>query len=297
MNMSSITPTAEDIIHKLRPQAQDIKPIEEGMVNQVFVVDGEVFRFPREAGGKQRLLYEAETIVRLAGKISLDIPELIEVAPDGSYIILSFVVGEVLSDKEIMAFNPAQKKLLAKTIIQFLRELNATFSIEEVKQLVKVHVPWQKPEDEFYQSILSRNPKSKYHKLYTSYYEKYVQRQKKVGRVQGIVVRRDFHSGNMIFNDRNELAGTIDFGDVNIGNIVTQLGQCYRLGSDIVEYMISELGDEFGVADIESIKLHAVAHEAWVLMRTEGKEPPRDGRNKLAKKLLSQWLGQNWGEL
>lgn len=100
----------EDVIHELRPQARAIKAIEAGVVNQVFLVEDEVFRFPREEGGKQILLYEAEILGRLAGNISLNIPDLREIAPNGSYIILSFVSGKMLSSEEIMAFNPEQKK-------------------------------------------------------------------------------------------------------------------------------------------------------------------------------------------
>jgi aminoglycoside phosphotransferase (APT) family kinase protein len=295
--MSSITASTEDIIHKLRPQAQAVKPMEGGIVNDVFLVDDEVFRFPKEEGGKQVLLYEAAILDKLAGKMSLNIPELREVASDGSYIIISYVDGEMLSSKEITAFNPEQKKLLAKTIVQCLREINAALSIEEVKQLVKKYIAWQVAEDEFYQSILNRNTKSKYHPLYVSYYERYIRHQKKVGKVQEIVVYGDFHYGNMLFTDKRELIGLVDFGDVNIGTIVTEFRQIYRLGPDIAEHMITESDDAFGLVDLELIKLHAIIHEVWVLMRTEGKEPPKDGRDKLAKELLSQWIGKNWGEL
>jgi serine/threonine protein kinase len=227
----------------------------------------------------------------------LNIPEIKEVAPDGSYTILSYVTGNMLSSEDIMAFSQEQKKSLAKKIVQCLRELNSVLSTEEVKHLVKKYISWQTPEDEFYQSILSRNPRSKYHQLYVSCYESYVQYQKEVGKAKEIVVHGDLHYGNMLFDDKSELTGLIDFGDVNIGTIVTECRQIYRLGSDIVEDMISELGDEFGDIDLELIKLLAIVHEVWVLMRTEGKEPPKDGRDNLAKKLLSQWLGQNWSEL
>ena len=295
--MSSITTTTEDIIHKLRPQAQAVRPMEGGVINSVFLVDNEVFRFPRQAEGKQELLYGAEILTRLAGKLSLNIPELKEAASDGSYIILSYVTGEMLSSEAIMAFNPAQKKLLAKAVVQCLREINAALSIEEVKQLVKKYIPWQVAEDEFYQSILKRDTKSKYHRLYASCYERYAQHQKEVGKVQEIVVYGDFHYGNILFNGKRELTGLIDFDDVNIGTVTTEFRQIYRLGPDIVEEMISESGDEFGVTDLELIKLHAIIHEVWVLMRTEGKEPPKDGRDELAKKLLDQWIGKNWSEL
>lgn len=295
MGLTASTP--EDIIHKLRPQTQSIKPMEDGVINSVFLVGDEVFRFPREAGGKQTLLYEAEILGKLIGKLPINIPEVVEVALDGSYIILSYVSGKMLSSEEIMAFNQAQKKSLAKNIVQCLREINTALSTEQVKRLVKEFIPWQKPEDEFYQSILKRTSKSKYHQLYTSFYERYLERQKQFSKPKEIVVYGDFHYGNMLFNDKSELAGLIDFGDVNIGTVVTECRQIYRLGADIVEYVIAELGDEFGVIDIEMVKLHAIVHEVWVLMRTDGKAPPADGRDELAKNLLTQWLGQNWGEL
>jgi hypothetical protein len=203
----------------------------------------------------------------------------------------------MLNSEEIMAFSPQEKKLLAKTIIQCLRELNESLSTEEVMRLVEKYIPWQKPEDEFYQSILNSHTNSKYHRLYASCYERYALRKKEVGQVQEIVVHGDFHYGNMLFDNTGNLSGLIDFGDVNIGTVVTESRQIYRLGSDIVEYMIAELGDEFGGADIELIKLLAIVHEVWVLMRAEGKEPPKDGRDELAKSLLSKWLGKNWGEL
>lgn len=172
--------------------------------------------------------------------------------------------------------------------------MNTVLSDEEVRQLIEKYIPWQRPEDEFYQSILTSHINSKYHGLYASCYEKYVQRKEEVGRAREIVVHGDFHYGNMLFNDKRELMGLIDFGDVNIGTVITESRQIYRLGSDIVEDIITELGQEFGTIDLELIRLLAIVHEVWVLMRTEGKEPPPDGRDKLAKNLLSQWLGKNW---
>lgn len=266
-------------------------------MNSVFFVDDEVFKFPREGDGRQVLLYEAKILGKLAGKMSLNIPELKAAAPDGSHIILSYVPGKMLSSEEIMAFSPEKKRLLAKAVVQSLREINAALSTEEVEQLVEKYIHWQKPEDEFYKSVLNNHTKSKYYQLYTTCYERYAQRQKEVEPTQEIVVHGDFHYGNMLFNDSEELTGVIDFGDVNIGTMVTESRQIYRLGSDIVEDMITELDNELGRVDLESVKLLAIVHEVWVLMRTEGKEPPKDGRDKLAQKLLDQWLGNNWSEL
>lgn len=296
MSIESTVSSPNDVIHKLRPQAQVIKPIEEGVINSVFLVDDEVFRFPREEGAKPILLYEAEILGRLAGKTTLNTPKLVEVASGGSYMITSLVFGDMLNSQEIMAFSPEQKKALATSITQCLQEINSVLSIHEVTELVNKYIPWQKPEDEFYQSILNSHTHSKYHQLYASCYERYAQRQKAVGKTQEIVVHGDFHYGNMLFNDKRELTGLIDFGDVNIGTFVTEFRQIYRLGKDIVEDMIANLGNDYGRIDLESVKLLAIVHEVWVLMRTEGQEPPKDGRDKLAKKLLTEWLGKNWGE-
>jgi hypothetical protein len=87
----------EEIINRVRPEHQSIQQFEGGDNRDVFVVDGtEVFRFPKNESGVEAGRYEFETLKLVYGRLSVAVPRPIELAPDGSYNVLSFLQGNVL---------------------------------------------------------------------------------------------------------------------------------------------------------------------------------------------------------
>ena len=293
--MSEMLQTAhEDLIGQLRPDAQHIVHLGSGDFNDVVRVDDEVFRFPKTKRGRQVLRYDEAILSKLAGKVTLQIPAVHEIAEDGSYAVLSYVPGQIRSSEEIIAFTTDQKRGMARNIATTMCEISSAFRVEEVLQLQKRYVPWQESEDAYYENSLQQGTDTNYHEAYVAYYEKFMRRRNEVGAPKQLVIYGDYHYGNMLFNEQNELSGLVDFSDLGVGSVVSDLRQLYRLGQDVVDEIVADLHGELGQVDMELVRLQAVLHELTVLLRPESQPPHVSPRAELAKALLSEWLGENW---
>ncbi|MFA5004281.1 MAG: aminoglycoside phosphotransferase family protein [Candidatus Saccharimonadales bacterium] len=286
----------EVLIRQLRPQAQHIEYLGAGDFNDVVRVDDEVFRFPKTDQGRQTLRYDEVILARLAGKVTLQIPEVHETADDGSYAVLSYVPGRMLSSEEIIAFTGDQKQQLAHAIADCMREINGALHVDEVRDIQRQYVPWLEDDDAHYKTILGNGTYSPYHELYEVYHQKLMQRRKDIGAPRQLVTYGDYHYGNMLFNDVHELTGLIDFSAMGPGTVINDLRQLYRLGQDIVGAVVKELDGELGEVDMEAVRLNAILHEVSVLMRPESQPPHVSPRAELARQLLNQWLGEGWDE-
>jgi len=284
----------EQFIRQMRPAAQHLESLGEGDFNEVISVEDEVFRFPKTQEGRNMLRFDAAILEKLSGKMSLQIPEVREIAGDGSYGIFTYVPGQVRSSKEIMTFTAEQKQLLAKTVANCMREINSALSTHEVATITKQYLPGRETEAEYYESIPKRYAQTPHHDLYVSYYDKYQMQQHKTGEPDEIVIYGDYHYGNMLFNEANELVGLIDFADLGIGTPVHDLRQLYRLGEGIVQAVIDELHGDLGNINLEQVRLLAILHEISVLMRPESQPPNDNPRADLSRQLLGQWLGERW---
>ncbi len=92
----------ETVISRLRPDYQTIKRYDGGDNRDVVVVDGEeAFRFAKDADGTEVNIYEFEALRLIQGRLSVAVPRPIELALDGSYNVLSFLQGKVLSKHEV----------------------------------------------------------------------------------------------------------------------------------------------------------------------------------------------------
>ena len=94
--------TPENKINLLRPDHYSIKRLTGGDNREVFLVDDtEVFRFSKDGAGSEVNRYEFEALKLVQGKLSVGVPRPIELADDGSYNILSFLDGKVLSKQAV----------------------------------------------------------------------------------------------------------------------------------------------------------------------------------------------------
>lgn len=297
--MSAVLQSAHELlIHKLRPDAKKVKFLGAGNVNDVVRVDSsEIFRFPKSERGRDSLRYEATVLRELEGKLSLQIPKVKTLSEDADYAIFSYVPGQVLQDEEVAAFSKWGKQQLGKKLAQFVSEINDVMSVERVVELQSKFTPWREDEISYYATMLQSDKNARYYRVYSSYYEKFLQAYRYFGPPKEFALHDDLHVGNLLFDNMNELTGVVDFGDFCTAAVSSELRQIYRTGEYIVEIIIEELSARFGKINLEAVRLEAILYELSVLLRPENQFPSKNPRTRLAKRLLNQWLGQNWGEL
>lgn len=287
----------EELIRNLRPDAKTIESLGTGDINDVLLVDSaETFRFPKTERDRGSLRYEAAILRLLENKLTLQFPSVVFLAEDASYGIFSYIPGHVLSSEEIMALPESQKQHLARKLAYFMCEVADNLSVEQVTPIRAKYIPWMTDDVSHYAELTHQPACTPYINLFKKYYESFFNRISAIS-LRQFVFHNDIHYGNLIFDDNNELRGVIDFSDCGPETVYSDLRQLYRLGEDLVSMVIDNLGGKLGEIDLETVRLNAIVHEFSVLMRPESQPPNESPRAKLAKSLLSQWLGEEWGKL
>jgi aminoglycoside phosphotransferase (APT) family kinase protein len=288
-----------DLIHELRPSAQDVRVLEGGEINDVISVDqAEVFRFPKTESARHNLRFEATLLADVKGKTSLQIPAPIELTPDASHGVFSYVPGEVLDAHQIAAFTDEEKTSLGRALATFIREVNAATTPAHIIELRSGLDPAFSDNAYYYDSMIKQGEKigTQLLPVYKKYYERLKSLTGGSLPAPNMVTHGDLHTGNLLFHGHT-LTGIIDFGDCDAATIYNELRPLYRLDFDVVTAIINDLNGAFGPVDPESLRLYAVTHELSILMRPESQPPNESFRARLSKELLTKWVGDNWSEL
>lgn len=126
----------EQTIDRVRPGHGSVVQLDGGDNRDVFVVDDhEAFRFAKDSGGIEVGRYEFEVLKLLQGRMSIDIPEPIELAEDGSYNVLSFLPGKVLSKYAVTELPLEKRRTLGIDIANVINELNTEVSRDDLKAI------------------------------------------------------------------------------------------------------------------------------------------------------------------
>jgi aminoglycoside phosphotransferase (APT) family kinase protein len=289
----------EVLIRAERPDAQRIQHIGAGDINDAVLVDDtEVFRFPKTPADRQTLRFEATILQQLAGKVSLEVPRLHEIAEDNSFAVFSYVAGDILKLDQILAFTPDKKAPLASALATFMIEVKNALSFEETASLRHEQTPHAMDDEQYYDAMLTVGEET-HNQLLPLYKKQYHRVKEMFGGVlptEQFVFHGDLHPGNLIFTD-DKLCGVIDFGDCGPCTIYSELRQQYRMGSDVVEAIVKGFGEAFGSVDMDIVHQWAIMHEFSVLMRPESQLPNESARAQLARTLLAEWVGSDWNKL
>jgi aminoglycoside phosphotransferase (APT) family kinase protein len=290
--------TKETTIIKLRPNANNIEWVGSGDVSDVAVVDGrEAFRFPKTVTGRELLQFEFALLQKLQGKLSVTIPNPIEIAQDGSYSICSFIPGKSLnSDAELWKLPAAKQQAIGKMIGTTIKELSVALNNDELSELLGKKAPaagWDSWYAKAYkQAAETNNP---YSRIYRDYYKRLIDLHPQGFDSGNCIVSDDFHAGNIILDENHNVAGLIDFTEVGFGNINRELRTVYRMGTQVFNSALEEIGDYLGKIDTEVVKKGAAIHEIAALIEREAQNPPSDFSRKriaIARQYLKHWADE-----
>ncbi len=282
----------EDIINRVRPDHQTVQWFNGGDNRDVVVVDGrEAFRFPKNDVGVEVIHYEFEVLKLLHGKLSVAIPEPIELAADGSYNVLSFLPGKVLKKHEVAALPFEKRRDMGLAIAGVINELNSVIS-REALQAIPTNRSLVRSRDDYYAAIYKTalEQDSDYAKTYRQTYE-HLQTLRPNGSTSNIIVFGDFSSPNLVLSDDDQLSGIVDWTELGYGDIHNELRPVFSvIGQQAFEEMVADLDNSLGPVDQEQVRLLAITHELGVLVSGKQKGVLTPERTKLATDSLQNWL-------
>lgn len=273
----------ETTIRRLYPSAKEVKYLASGDISDVYLVDTMyTIRFPRNIEAKRELSYECELLKILEGKVELTIPKVVAVS-HGEYAVMTYVAGNTLKNGAIKAFSAEKKQLFARQIADFIINLNAEVSTDDIKNLQTCLQPDFQPYVEYFEGIckLARDMSSAEAKKFMHHIEVIKQQLRDAPLY---VIHGDLHAGNLLFNG-TDLHGVLDFGDCTLGSIYDELSPLYSLGEDIISDITERLTSVFDEINIQIVRSHAIAHELSVLIRLNSSPE----RIKVAQNLLREW--------
>jgi aminoglycoside phosphotransferase (APT) family kinase protein len=290
------TQQPEEIINRVRPEHQSVQQFEGGDNRDVFVVDGvEAFRFSKNESGVEVNHYEFEALRLIQGKLSVEVPRPIELAPDGSHNVLSFLQGNVLR-KHVVAELPFEKRRdLGVAIAGVLNELNANVTKDELAS-IPTRRSLVRNRDDHYAGIYetAKQQNTNYAAAYCKNYE-LLQQVRPNGSASNVIVFGDFSSPNLVLTDDNELKGIIDWTELGLGDIHNELRPVFSvIGPQAFEEMVASINPELGPVNQDLVRLLAVVHELTILVTGKQTGQLTPERTKLAVDSLGQWLDEGW---
>lgn len=256
------TQSPEEIINRVRPGHHSIRQFEGGDNREVFVLDGiEAFRFPKNESGVEVNRFEFEALELVQGKLSVEVPRPIELAPDGSYNVLSFLQGNVLSKHTVAGLPFDKRRDLGVAIAGVLNELNANITKDELASIPSTR-SLVRSRDDYYAGVYetAQQQDTNYAAVYCKNYE-LLQQVRPDGSASNVIVFGDFSSPNLVLSDDNDLKGIIDWTELGLGDIHNELRPVFSvIGQQAFEEMVASLDSKLGPINQDLVRLPAVVH-------------------------------------
>ncbi|MEO6760904.1 MAG: aminoglycoside phosphotransferase family protein [Candidatus Saccharimonadales bacterium] len=290
------TQQPEEIINRVRSNHQSIQRFEGGDNRDVFVVDGvEVFRFPKNESGVEVGHYEFEALKLVYGKLSIEVPRPIELAPDGSYNVLSFLEGNVLRKHSVVELPFEKRRNLGVAVAGVINELNTNITQDDLAS-IPTKRSLIRNRDDYYAGIYetTKQQDTDHAAAYRKNYE-LLQQVRPNGSASNVIVFGDFSSPNLVLSDDNELKGVIDWTELGLGDIHNELRPVFSvIGQPAFEAMVATIDPKLGPINQDLVRLLAVVHELTILVTGKQTGQLTPERTKLAIDSLDQWLDEGW---
>jgi aminoglycoside phosphotransferase (APT) family kinase protein len=293
---TTYTERPEEIINRVRPNHKSIEWFNGGDNRYVVVVDHkEAFRFPKDDSGVEVGRFEFKALQLVQGKLTVAVPRPIELAPDGSYNVLSFLKGKVLSKQAVTELPAEKRRDLGIAIGVVINELNANLTRDELSS-ISTKRSLVRNRDDYYAQIFETavHQDGSYAAAYRDNYER-LQKVRPGGSARNVIVFGDFSSPNLVLSEDDHLTGLIDWTELGFGDIHNELRPVFSvIGQQAFEEMVAAIDPKLGSINQDLVRMLAVIHELSVLVNGKQKGVLTPERIDLAKHSLNQWLDSGW---
>lgn len=285
----------EDVINAVRPNHVSIKWLDGGDNRHVIVVDGvEAFRFPKDESGVEVGRFEFAAVKLVQGKLHVAVPKQIELAPDGSYNVLEFLQGKVLTKQAVTELPYDTRRDMGIAIAGVINDLNTNLTTEEVTAIPSKR-PYIRNRDDHYAGVYQTAQEQD--NVYADAYRKQYQQLREMrpdGSASNIIVFGDFSSPNLVLSDDYKLIGLIDWTELGLGDIYNELRPVFSvIGPEAFDEMVEAIDPKLGPINKELVRTLAIVHELGVLVSGKQKGSLTQERTQLAVNSLNKWLDED----
>lgn len=198
-----------------------------------------LLRFPRHAFGADQLAFEVRLLERVRPYLQMSVPEVVEVALDEpigrAYVAHRHLPGTVVRGEDIAAWPAARVQRVGAEVGVFLRELHALASVgrEAGASQLTARAFGKSLAEEFDELLAHRTNdlgRARAHR--------------EAATVAGLpdhpaVLCHGDLGGNIVFDERTESVGVIDFGGCVVTHPAFDLASLPTLGDDLVTACIT----------------------------------------------------------
>jgi len=231
-------------------KCKNFRYIDEGWDHEILIVDDKyVFRFPNDAEYRGKLKQEISILKHIAPMLAANIPNYDFIAPDGSFAGYPIVPGQIISLQMFKALSKEERSSLTRQVAEFLTTLHQL--LEKNHQLPTL------PEEYMYQhfrdsrknalehlpSALSSKDFQKVEAIISDM-EKVLEEDK-----PSVFLHGDLYHKHILWDDKNQKLGVIDFSDMTIGDPAIDFAELYEYGRgfavDVYQKYCGIKGDDF----------------------------------------------------
>jgi len=218
----------------------------------------------------------------------------IELAPDGSYNVLGFLQGNVLSKQAVTELPYDTRRDMGVAIAGVINDLNTNIKPEEVTTIPSKR-PFIRNRDDYYTGVYTaaQGQDGTYAETYRKIYQR-LQQMRPNGSVSNIIVFGDFSSPNLVLSDDYRLTGLIDWTELGLGDIHNELRPVFSvIGQEAFDEMVKAIDPKLEPINKELVRTLAIIHELSVLVSGKQKGSLTPERARLAVNSLNQWLEED----
>jgi aminoglycoside phosphotransferase (APT) family kinase protein len=216
---------ARELLERAFPELRPVtvEPLAEGWDNTVFLVNGTlVFRFPRRSIAAPLIRTELQLLPWLSNQLPIEIPVPTYAGEPSEHYPWFFTGYRVIPGLPVQTARPSPeaRSAWAVPLARFLKALHA-LPVSDARQhgamtdsLGRLHLPKQTLRAKDRLTILVKAG-------VLNDVERLVESLDSLHTVvprQDAVVHGDLHASQILLNDRHQIAGVIDWGDVHIGD-------------------------------------------------------------------------------
>lgn len=275
-------------------EVHELSYIEHGENNIVALVNQEyVFRFPRDERSARRLVFETALLQKIKGKIdAIRVPELKQVHTGHLYTVATYIPGGHLSAAQIQALSEGEQQAAGRKLAAFIAQLNGSVSGLELRRLraeANVDGMYEAPVDRFlrlFQKTLLPNDKLRpvVHE-YLPLWAEYAAREHPT-----YTVHSNLCPNNLLFKGA-ELTGVVDFADVDIGSIESEMRGLYEMGDIVLQSAIDRYQELTSIqVAADHVRVWAIMHELAIFTELLAAQQTEGSKFKRAQLRLQQWV-------
>ena len=256
-----------DLLNQIRQTFQDVtwssfQYLDVGWDHEVIILDDRlVFRFPNDPDYAESLKTEIAVLRQLQPMVSsVAIPDYTYVAPDCLFAGYQLIPGQPLTSSLFSSLVPADRDRVASKLAAFLSAMHSAmsgghdFAEVEASSMLEMQAKVHESSEQNLKDVLSQDDYQKVLAILGAT-DAVLSRQP-----PPVLLHGDIYSAHLLWDERQQQLGIIDFSDMNRGDPAFDFAELYEYGEDFVH----QTYDYYSGPKDESFLNRAKVYQKWV---------------------------------